>query len=121
MIQGLAYFPGIQQIVGCSVVCSHGISPASIVLTIAPQLDFEAEGGTLTIFDGNSSLAFPDCKVDRHSLERNAAGLIWRLTSQQQVELPLAPPRLTRPQHSYERQLLAGEPQLRVRRRHFYV
>jgi hypothetical protein len=80
MNQGLAYFPGIQQIVGCSVVCSHGISPGSIVLTIAPQLDFEAEGGTLTISDGNSSVAFPDCKVDRHSLERNSAGLIWRLT-----------------------------------------
>ena len=80
MIQGLAYFPGIQQIVGCSLVCSHGINPASIVLTIAPQPDFEAAGGTLTIFDGNSSLEFPGCKVDRHSLERNAAGLIWRLT-----------------------------------------
>jgi hypothetical protein len=80
MIQGLAYFPGVAQIVGCSLVCSHGITPGTIVLTIAPQLDFETVGGTLTLSDGNSSVTFPDCKVDRHAFQRNPAGLVWRLT-----------------------------------------
>ena len=79
MNQGLAYFPGIEQVVGCSVVCSHGISPASIVLTIAPQPDFEAEGGTLTI---STAIRRSHCPTARSIAIRssNSAGLIWRLT-----------------------------------------
>ncbi len=79
-IQGLAYFPGINQLVGASMAIGHGISPSTCILTIAPQADFAGAGGTLSFLYGSVEIDFPDCKVDRHSFERNSQGLIWRLT-----------------------------------------
>jgi hypothetical protein len=78
--QGLADFPGITQLVSASMVFHHGISPCTCLLTIAPQQDFAGQGGTLSFFYDGVEIDFPNCKVDRHSFERNASGLVWRLT-----------------------------------------
>ena len=78
--QGLAYFPGVNQLVAASGALGHGISPSTFLLSLAPQADFAGAGGTLSLVYDTVEIDLPDCKVDRHSLERNAAGLIWRLT-----------------------------------------
>lgn len=80
MLQGLAYFPGINQLVEASISFTHGISPSVAVVTIAPQLNFAAEGGTLTFSFGSRTVNFPGCKVDASSFERNSQGEIWRLS-----------------------------------------
>lgn len=79
-IQGLAYFPGIQQIVDGSMNFAEGITPSVASLTIAPQNNFTAQVGTLTFFDGVTILNWPDARLDTNSFERNFSGLIWRLS-----------------------------------------
>jgi hypothetical protein len=78
--QGIATFPGIGQLVEASISMTHGISPSMAVLTIAPQTDFDTEVGTLTFTMDDTTIEFPDCKVDYSSLERNEHGEIWRLS-----------------------------------------
>lgn len=78
--QGHATFPGIENLLSASITLGHGISPDSAQLTIAPQADFATEVGTLAfVFDG-ASVEFPDCKIDRSSLERNGQGEVWQLS-----------------------------------------
>ena len=79
-MQGLAYFPGIQQVLDCSINFVHGISPSVAELTIAPQFNFTAEGGTLQFAFADVLINFPGCKVDAHSLERNSRGEVWHLS-----------------------------------------
>ncbi len=50
--QGLASFPGVNQLVDASISLVPGISPAVATLTIAPQLDFTAQVGTLSFSFG---------------------------------------------------------------------
>lgn len=78
--QGLMYFPGVKQIVECTVSFYHGIAPGVIVITMAPQENFIGEAGTLILTFAGTRIVFPNCKVDRASFERTAAGLIWRLS-----------------------------------------
>jgi len=79
-MQGLAHFPGIDQLVAASVSMTHGISPGVATLVIAPQSNFTAEVGTLTLTYGSTTIEWIDCKVDYSTLERNASGQIWRLS-----------------------------------------
>jgi hypothetical protein len=72
-------FPGIENIVSLSGTFTHGITPSVFTLVIAPQDDFEGIAGDLVLFDGEATITFADCKVDRHSFEFNAQGQIWRL------------------------------------------
>ena len=76
---GLAYFPGINQIVDGSIDFTTGITPSRATLTIAPQANFTAQIGTLQFFDGNVDLTWPNARIDTQSFERNSQGLIWRL------------------------------------------
>jgi hypothetical protein len=76
---GIASFPGISQVVRCGYVLSHGISPGAAILEIAPQRTFAAEGGTLAFHFAGRTIAFPGCKIDKASFNRNESGLVWAL------------------------------------------
>lgn len=78
--QGLATFPGIGQLLDASLTFGHGISPSTATLTIVPQAQLTTEVGTLVFAFGDTVIAFPDCKVDRGTFERNSRGEIWRLS-----------------------------------------
>ena len=73
-------FPGVQQVVAASYTLSHGISPGVATIDMAPQANLIAQGGPLTLTDGNTVIVVPDCKVDAASLERNAGGQVVRLS-----------------------------------------
>lgn len=78
--QGLCYFPGVNQVVSATMTFGHGISPSACTLTIAPQANFLASGGTLSFLFNGTQIDFPGCKIDRGSLQRNSRGEVWRLT-----------------------------------------
>jgi len=78
-LHGRATFPGIQQVLSCSYVLSHGISPGVATLEIVPQSNFIAAGGSLVLFDGAVRLEFPRCKVDQSTVGLNAGGFITSL------------------------------------------
>lgn len=79
-LQGLATFPGIGQLLDASLNFGHGISPSTATLTIVPQAQLTTDTGTLAFTFGDTTIAFPDCKIDRGTLERNSRGEIWRLS-----------------------------------------
>lgn len=78
--QGLAHFPGIDHLLSASITLGHGISPSSAKLRIAPQTNFAAETGTLLFEYDGTTVEFPDCKVDRSSLDRNERGEVVELS-----------------------------------------
>ena len=79
-IFGIATFPGLNQIVEASFDFTTGVTPSMATLTIAPQVNFTAQVGTLTFFDNMGvELQWPNARVDTNSFERNSSGLIWRL------------------------------------------
>ena len=79
-IFGIATFPGLSQIVEASFDFTTGVTPSMATLTIAPQVNFTAQVGTLTFFDNMGvELQWPNARVDTNSFERNSSGLIWRL------------------------------------------
>jgi hypothetical protein len=78
--QGIASFPGLEQLIDASISLSHGISPSVATLTIVPQIGLVTEIGTLTLAFGDTVLEFPDCRVEHSSFERTAAGGVWRLS-----------------------------------------
>ena len=77
---GLAYFPGINQIVRGSISVTHGISPSCAQLTIAPQDNLNQDVGTLTFTDGSNTFNFPNAKVQTATFQRNSSGQIVGLT-----------------------------------------
>lgn len=79
-VQGLASFPGIDQLLDASIGVTHGISPSLARLTIVPQPDLATEIGTLRFAFGDVAIEFLDCKVDRASFERDGGGEIWRVS-----------------------------------------
>jgi hypothetical protein len=79
---GFASYPGINQIVRASFTLSHGVSPSVCTIEMAPQAGLPAPIGVLQFEqtgDFSSFVAFPDCKVNTYSYERNQAGLLWRV------------------------------------------
>lgn len=78
--QGLAHFPGVDQIVAADFSLVHGISPSACILTIAPQNNFIGIGGELTFTYGMTSITFSGCKIDRCSMQRDQRGLVWQLS-----------------------------------------
>ena len=80
MLQGTASFPGVNSIVDATISIGHGPSPSVATLTIAPQLNFIGEGGTLAFHFDGGTVAFPDCKIDYNSLQRNEQGEVWLLS-----------------------------------------
>ncbi len=78
--QGLASFPGIQNLLAATISLGHGISPSVASLTIAPQQNFSGETGTLQLGFAETLLEFPDCRVDYSSFQRNSSGDLCRLS-----------------------------------------
>ena len=78
--QGLAFFPGIQQIVGAEYSLGHGITPGVCSMQIAPQSSLIAEGGTLEFTFDSVLLQFRGCKVDQGTLLRNSQNQIVNLS-----------------------------------------
>lgn len=78
--QGLARFPGITHLLSATISLGHGISPGSAQLRIAPQESFPHETGTLSISYGETSLEFPDCKLDRSNVRRGEDGERWTIS-----------------------------------------
>lgn len=74
--QGLAYFPGIKQIISARYTLSHGITPGVCSMEIAPQADITAAGGPLQFKFGSVLLVFPDCRVDKFSYRTNGSGQV---------------------------------------------
>ena len=77
--QGLAYFPGIDQLISASFTLAHGITPGVIQVELAPQPNFSAEMGSFFSYYGDVVLEFTDCKVDSASFDASTSGFIWRL------------------------------------------
>jgi hypothetical protein len=77
--QGIASFPGIEQVIDASITRTHGISPSVTTLTIAPQPGLVAQIGTLRLeFDG-TVIELPDCRIDYSKFEGGAGARRWRL------------------------------------------
>ena len=79
-LQGLAHFPGINQVFSARYTLSHGVQPGVAEIEIVPQLNFVGAAGPLTFTYGSRRIVFPDCKVDQFSFQRNRSGLIWSLS-----------------------------------------
>ena len=67
-------FPGIRQVLRCSMSFTTGITPSSAILEIAPQADFTDTIGDLVFSDGDTTITFKDCKLDTNSFELNHMG-----------------------------------------------
>jgi hypothetical protein len=78
--QGLAFWPGVGQVLRATYTRSQGITPSVCQLEIVPQLSGIAEHGTLLFTYGDVKLVFPDCKVDKASFSYNEQGMIWGLS-----------------------------------------
>ncbi len=82
-----ATFPGVSKIVGATATMGHGVTPSVMQLELAPQQSFSAAGGTFSIIfsnipDGGSDTIqydWPDCKVLKHSFNRDSGGEKWTL------------------------------------------
>ncbi len=77
---GTASWPGVIAVENCTLTVSHGISPATAVLTMQPQDHFPDAHGNLTIEDGVGAVTFTDCKVDSLVVEQTDNGMVWRLS-----------------------------------------
>lgn len=79
-LQGLATFPGVDQIISASITLGHGISPSTAHLTMVPQLTSIAEVGTLRFQLGDSVVEFFDCKADHGTYQRSESGEYWQIS-----------------------------------------
>lgn len=78
-MQGLAFFPGVNQVISASYTLAHGITPGVATLEMAPQPGYIGVGGTLSFQFDQVTLAFPGCKVDSATVEGTGGGYVWRL------------------------------------------
>ena len=72
--QGSITFPGLDQILGGSVVIGHGLAPGKIVVTVPPQADFPSPIGDCVFAYDDFYATFPDCKVDRFEFHKGDDG-----------------------------------------------
>jgi len=79
VLQGLASFPGVDQVASWSASLAHGISPSVLTIDTAPQCDFVGAGGDFTVEFGNTSFTFSDCRVWQAHYRATAAGRVWTL------------------------------------------
>jgi hypothetical protein len=80
--QGFFWWPGIVTFLHGSFTFAHGINPSLCQLYIAPQLDWPAMAGELTVnyLPGGNSYTFSDCLLDFVSVEREPDGRqVWGL------------------------------------------
>lgn len=85
MPDGIATFPGIDQIVDAQYTRAHGIQPGVATISIAPQANIVGDIGDLvftfagTSQNGNNTYTFSDCKLDRMNFELTTNGFIMRI------------------------------------------
>lgn len=77
--QGRATFPGIEHVISWSFSLAHGVTPSVALLEILPQEFLPFQEGTLAFEFDTQRVEFWDCRVDSHSIVRNAAGFIWQV------------------------------------------
>lgn len=78
-LQGLAFFPGINQIIKASYTLTHGVNPGYIEVDILPQEDPINIYGTFTFTFGDQILQLADCKIDLATAVRNESGMVLSL------------------------------------------
>lgn len=75
--QGLIIYPGVQQIISGSFTLSHGISPSTAHVEIAPQSIQIPVNGTMELTYGQQfRLQFSSCRVSNPSITRGTDGRI---------------------------------------------
>jgi len=79
-LQGLAHFPGLQQIISASFSLVHGITPSSCLITFAPQAAYTASLGTLSFTFGSVRIDFPECAANNPSMRFSQQGHVQTLT-----------------------------------------
>lgn len=78
--QGLASFPGVQQVVSWMVNLHHGVRPSVFRLVTAPQDGFVGAGGTFSINYDSTTISFSNCKIDQATYEVSPQGQTWTLS-----------------------------------------
>ncbi|HEY5312077.1 MAG TPA: hypothetical protein VIK18_06140 [Pirellulales bacterium] len=78
-LQGLAYFPGIEQLIGASYTLAHGITPGVIQVEMTPQPDFAPGIGSFFFYYGDVVIELPNCRVEAASFDASTGGFVWRL------------------------------------------
>lgn len=79
-LYGMAFWPGVRQVMSCTYTCSRGITPGTAILTIAPtDIGNIAEVGDLLITDGARSFVLADCHIVEPSYSAGAGGQVMRL------------------------------------------
>ncbi len=79
-LQGLCHWPGVQQVVEASLSFAHGISPSVATLYMPPQAAEIAPGGTLRFTFGDTTIEFPNCRVDEATLTHGGGGWQWMVS-----------------------------------------
>lgn len=77
--QGVARFPGVEQVRACEYVCQHGIAPGMATLTMRPQTNYPAAGGTLKFLYGDNAIELKGCKVASASMDVSGSGKFIKL------------------------------------------
>lgn len=80
--QGLAFWPGVAQVLSFQMTVGHGIRPSQAVLYMLPQITPPEVSGTLALDygDGQVHIEFPKCQLDYMSFEIGQDGRrIWGL------------------------------------------
>ncbi len=65
---GRFYWNGVEALLSASFTLSHGVSPSTATLYIAPQGDTISPWGDLLLEYGGTSLYFPDCVITECNL-----------------------------------------------------
>lgn len=80
-LQGLVFFPGVENPLRATYTLGHGVTPGSCSLEIKPQLSpIRQPSGTLVFQFGETVLAFTDCKIDSGALQGSGGGYVTTLT-----------------------------------------
>ena len=78
--QGLTHFGGIESLLSASYTLTHGITPGVATLYVPPQPGMVARMGPLRFAYGSTRITFPDCILDKISVEHGQDGrIIWAL------------------------------------------
>lgn len=75
-------WPGVVGVESCYGTISHGVTPATFVLTTFPQTAAPRQFGTLVLGDGVRTVALLDCKLDRITGSLGTGGQSYQLEIQ---------------------------------------
>jgi hypothetical protein len=79
--QALILYAGVRALLSGSFTLSHGVTPSTCTLYIAPQSTVMPTIGTLVLSYGPTRINFPDCRVAHCDMEVSESGIqTWALT-----------------------------------------